>query len=327
MRSIHRILVAIKDPYARSPPALMKAAQLSRALNARLELFHAMTWPLYATPYLYNRGFAGLQTQVEAHLRQRLKALAERLKSRGRQRPLRISVAAEWDMPPYDAVIRRALSVGADMIIAEPHHARRFLPLLHFNDWELLRRSPVPVLLIKRRGRYLHPVVLAAVDPRDREDRRARLDNTILDLSQSVAGALGGKLHTVHAYAPLPSDTRPTHGLDPEMAAALNRALAASAQPYAALLRRYAVPRRRRHLLAMPPAKAIEQTARATLSAIVTVGVLSRHGWRRLQIGRTAETLLDQLSCDLLVVKPLNFKLDITRRPSGPRYVAVPLTA
>jgi hypothetical protein len=202
------------------------------------------------------------ETQVETHVLRRLKAFAERLKNRGRQRPLRISFAAEWDMPPYDAVIRRALGVGADMIIAEPHHARRFLPLLHFNDWDLLRRSPIPVLLIKRPGHYVHPVVLAAVDPLDRDKSRAPLDNAILDLSQSIAKALSGKLHTIHAYVPLPSGTRPNDALDPETVATLSRELAASARQYrATLLRRYSVSHGRQHVLAMPPAGATERTA------------------------------------------------------------------
>jgi nucleotide-binding universal stress UspA family protein len=117
MHSTRRILVAIRDSQLRSVPALGKAAQLGRALNARLELFHAIEWPLYAGPYLYSdRGFADLQAQLEGRV------LRRGLKSRGRQHPLRVRVAAEWDMPAYEAVIRRALAMKADLIIAEAHH-------------------------------------------------------------------------------------------------------------------------------------------------------------------------------------------------------------
>ena len=47
MQAIRRILVAIKDPQARSLPAVAKAAQLARALGAEMELFHAIDAPLY----------------------------------------------------------------------------------------------------------------------------------------------------------------------------------------------------------------------------------------------------------------------------------------
>jgi hypothetical protein len=40
MQHIRRILVAIKDPKARSSPAIVKAAQLAHACGADLELFH-----------------------------------------------------------------------------------------------------------------------------------------------------------------------------------------------------------------------------------------------------------------------------------------------
>ena len=326
MTSIRRILVAIKDPAARSVPALTKAAQLARSLNARLELFHAISWPLYASPYLYSvRSFEQLQQQLHARVLERLERLAAAIHSRGRQRQLRVSVAAEWDLPAYEAIIRRARSTQADLIVAEPHHGRRFLPLLHFNDWELLRQSPIPVLLMKQRRLYSHPVVLAAVDPMNRHDPGTRLDTAILDLSRTLTEALGGKLHAIHAYTPLPSGRMPTDALDAESAARLNQQIATSAQQrYSALLRRYVLPNRRRHLLAMPAAAAIEKTARETRSDIVTLGVVARGGWRRLLVGRTAQLLLDRLSCDLLVVKPAQFKVTIDRRPSGPIYLPLP---
>lgn len=321
MRSIRRILVAIKDPEARPSAALKKAAQLARSLHAHLELFHAMPWPLYASPYLYSdRGFEGLQERVGKRMLQRLDVLARSLRSRGRQPPLHISVAAEWDLPVYEAIIRRARAIKADLIVAEPHHGRRLMPLLHFNDWELMRRSPMPVLLVKRGGLYARPVVLAAVDPQHREDRGAQPDKTILDLSTMLAHRLRGRVHVVHAFVPVPSGTRPTDALDVETAAKLNQKIAAHAQRrFAALLRPYTLPRQRQHLLAMPAADAIRETVADTHSAIVTLGVVARGGWRRLLIGRTAEVLLDRLSCDLLVVKARNFKVDIARRPSGPR--------
>ena len=47
MPAIRRILVAIKDTSARSLPAVEKAAQLARAHKAQLELYHAISEPIY----------------------------------------------------------------------------------------------------------------------------------------------------------------------------------------------------------------------------------------------------------------------------------------
>ena len=325
MHSIRRIVVAIRDPQARSQPALIKAAQLAEGLGARLHLFNALTEPLYLGPYLDSQGaLIDLEARVKARTIERLQRLAQRLRGGAGGKRLRVVLATEWDAPAYEAVLRYARNVRADLIVAEAHHGRRFMPLLHFNDWELLRRSPLPVLLVKRPGRYVRPAVLAAIDPPDIPHRKAGLDDSILSISSNIADALHGQVECVHGYEAVPSGRGWHDALDVETAAALNRQLAASAKaPFEALLRRYQIPKTRGHLLGLPAAEAIERTARSTRSAIVTLGVLARHGWRRLLIGRTAQVLLDRIDADLLVVKPVDFNVAIARRPSGPSYVPV----
>ena len=76
-------------------------------------------------------------------------------KSRSREVGLRVTTAVEWDYPAHEAVIRAATRFRADLIIADCHSGPHHAPwLLHFPDWELLRNSPVPVLLVKNRRPY-----------------------------------------------------------------------------------------------------------------------------------------------------------------------------
>jgi universal stress protein E len=321
VNAIRQIIVAIKEPEARASAAVIKAAQLARALGAKLELFHAMTWPLYA---ISDPDFQQLQSQERARVIDRLEKLGGRLKARGRQRPLQISVAAVWDAPGYEAIIRRATAIHADLIVAGRNGDRHFTPsLLRFTDWELLRNSPVPVLLVKRGGTYHRPVILAAVDPSHSLDKPARLDGAILAASSGLSRALGGRLHAVHAYAPVSGGMHRTGALDAEAAATLNRKLTAAAfKRYDRLLDGYDIRKARRHLLAIPPADAIEEVAIRARADIVALGAISRSGWERLLIGNTAEEVLDPLPCDLLIVKPPHFRARIPRRPTGPRYRA-----
>jgi universal stress protein E len=67
------------------------------------------------------------------------------------------------------------------------------------------------------------------------------------------------------------------------------------------------------------PVDAITEAARKTHSAIVVMGALSRSGYKRLLIGNTAERILDELPCDLLVVKPANFRSRVPRVSRGVR--------
>ncbi|HEX2790836.1 MAG TPA: universal stress protein [Steroidobacteraceae bacterium] len=328
MRSIRRILVAVKEPAARATPAAVKkAVQLARALGARLELFHALTAPIYADTFIYgDRSFSDITRAAQQQAEKRLQALAARLQGRGRR--LRISVAAEWDMPAYEAIIRRAQASKADLIVAERHAGRHIAPgLLHLNDWELLRLSAVPVLLVKKSGLYDRPVVLAAVDPGRRHAKPAGLDAKILAVGSAVSGALRGLLYGVHAYVPVPGGTRPTDALDSDTAASINARMAAGARHrFERALAGVRIPRSRRLLIGRPPIEAISQAASDIGSDIVVMGAVSHSGLRRWILDDTAEGLFDQLSCDLLIVKPARFKSDIARRTSGARLVpAMPL--
>jgi len=324
--TIHRILVAIRDPYARSIPALTKAAQLAQALGARLELFHALTYPIYSA---YEQGFKLLEKQERTRVLDRLQQLADRLKNGRHRAPSDVCVHATWDTPAYEAVIRRATETRADLIIAGVHPGAHFgASLLRMGDWELLRRSPIPVLIVKRSGRYRRPaMVLAAVDPTHAMDKPARLDDCILALAGDLSSGLGARLHTVHATGALEPLPRPQRALTAEAAAArYRRLLSEQFARYQHLLDRHHVPRARRHLLNIPPSDAIQDVAGRLHADLVVVGAMSRRGWQRLLVGNTAEALLDPLSCDLLVVKPPRFKLSIPKQPVGPLYqLAVPL--
>src|SRR6185437_6867625 len=152
MSSIRRILLAVKDPWTRSQPALEKTTQLARALGARVQLFHALSNPLYID-VAEAQGVSLSKLEETEHTRatRRLRILARRLEGAG----VRVEPVVRWDFPPHEAVIRAARSFGADLIVAERHATAHHLAwVLRFTDFELLRLAPVPVLLVKTRQAY-----------------------------------------------------------------------------------------------------------------------------------------------------------------------------
>jgi len=201
MRPIHRILVAIKDPGARSIPAVAKAARLAHACGAHLELFHSIKASVYVnTPAAYEEALLDLYDTQRRQYLQRLGKIAARLRLHG----IKVSTAVEYDYPTHDAIVRRAFLIKADLIVAGSHADRHAAAgLLRLTDWELLRHSPVPVLLVKRSRPYRHPNVLAAVDPCHAHSKPSQLDEEILGVGGAIAAALHGKLHAIHTYAPV----------------------------------------------------------------------------------------------------------------------------
>lgn len=323
MSPIRRILAAVKDPQARRLPGVRKAARLAAALHAELILFHAIAEPLYVggidgdLSLLYDNP-PDIERRTREAQRERLERSARRLRRTG----LEVSVSVAWDYPPYEAVIREAGRVGAGLIVAERHPGRHLAAgLLHINDWELLRRSPVPVLLVKRARPWRQPVVLAAVDPEHAYEKPTRLDQQILRLGATVARALRGSLHAAYAYVPLPLTAFSAGAISDQQVFGLEARAERTAR---ARLQRaigsVEIPRARQHVVGRHPVDAIPQLAARTRSSIVVMGAISRSGFKRLLIGNTAERVLDHLDCDILIVKPAGLVKPPPRARRGARY-------
>ena len=322
MQPMRRILVAVKDPAAKTLPAVLKAAQLARAYGAHLELFHAISTPLYVDAYSYQQSLREMEREIHSSRLGQLQAIAGRLRSKG----LEVSVAAQWDHPAYEAVVRHAIHTKASLIVADCHAKPHILPgLLHLTDWELLRASPIPVLLVKNATPYKRPAILAAVDPSHELAKPVELDGEILNVAGSVAGALHGPLHAVHAYLALPEEPISRRLLSDTQRNKLNaQTEAAAGLNLERTVRAARISKTRCHLVPSHPIAAIEHTARKIHSAIVVMGAISRSGIRRFLFGNTAEYLLDSLPCDLLIVKPSKFSAPLQKRSRGVKFVAAP---
>lgn len=324
MSPIRRILVAVKDPWARSLPAIAKATQLARALGAQVHLFHALSNPLYLDVAEFERvTLSKLEHTEHARAATRLKVLAKRLDKAG----VRVESTVEWDFPPHEAVIRAARRFDAGLIVADRHPTKHHLGwALRFTDFELLRLAPMPVLLVKTRQAYDRPSILAAVDPGHAYSKPLKLDREILQCAGQLTQALRGSLHALFAYNPLPAATIESswalNGVIEEIAA---EAEARARKALAGVLNGAAIPESRRHVVPRHPIDAIKEAAEEVGCSIVAMGAISRSRFTRLFLGNTAERVFDELPCDVLVVKPKRFASRVPRARRGPQLMTLPV--
>lgn len=302
MRTIRRILVAVSELKATAQAPLELAARIARGCGAELELFHSLSAPVYADTVVGDdRTLSAYARETRERALLRLDRLAARLRVDG----LRVAVHAEWDYPPFEAIVRRALASDAGLIVAARRGHHRFRALMGYTDWELLRASPIPVLLTRGRRRRGRAKVLAAVDPRHVNAKPAGLDRQILRLAGQVAGALGAAVQLLHVMEPwLPA--MPLRDLRPEARAALANLSSSSG-----------LGTTRNHLLSGSAAVEIPLAARRLGASLLVMGDMSRRGLQRWFIGDTAERIVDELRCDVLIVKPAGFKARIGRRRRG----------
>jgi universal stress protein E len=322
MRRVRRILLAVKDSQSPATASVAKAAQLALAFGAELEIFHALATSLYSSSYSLSEKRL---TALEADLKTQCLSDLEKIAARLRRDDIKVSISAEWDFPAYEAIVRRAMHIKADLIVIEQHAGRHIAPrLLQLTDWELLRYSPIPVLLVKSSRRYSRPVVLAAVDPSHSFAKPSKLDTEILSVGNLFSQALKGTLHAVHAYGSVPLGVMMGDAMSAQLITDIvSQATTKALSGFESLTAKAQIPKSRRHLLSSVATDAIGQTAQKTGSAIVVMGSISRSGLKRLLIGNTAERVIDQLTCDVLLVKPPRFPNKVERRSRGPRLATV----
>jgi universal stress protein E len=315
---VRRILVALRNDLRAPRGALRKAAALARANGARIELFHAINEPtaLDALRRGWMKGEPG--RKVIATVAERAEKHLARLASHGDLAGLKVTCHASWDFPPHEAIIRRATATDADLILAsvQPKSVGGRL-LLANTDWELIRHSPCPVLLIKSSRPWRKPAVIAAIDPFHAHEKPAALDRRILEAGGCFARELGGALHAFHAYMPLTA-IAPMVASQP-MAVALPPELedvhaTQVKNTFDSVVKRSGIPEKRRHLEMGITQDELNRVVREIGAGLVVTGAVSRSGWRRFLIGSTAERILDSLECDLLIIKPRDFRTRVPRR-------------
>jgi len=316
---IRHILVAIGDLRRTPRNELRKAARLARAARATVELFHAIDEP---DP---ERSFPETATreEVDQHRAAIVEKYQRRLERFARDSALRgvtVRCTAVWDYPPHDAVIRRALATKSGLVIAAAHAHRLGARLLLRNtDWELIRHCPLPLLIVKSAHAYRRPLILAAVDPFHRHARPADLDARLLQAGGELARLLHGNLQVFHAYRPLVSvepmgmamAAAPVM-MPPEVEEAHTEQVT---RVIGQLADKAGVPRTRCHIRMGEVTDELSASARRIGAAIVVMGAVSRSAIARLFIGSAAERTLDQLRCDVLIVKPRGFRSSVERRP------------
>jgi universal stress protein E len=309
-KRIRHILVALGDVGRAPSGELRKAGALARAAGASIELFHALAEPSPKSGH----GVEKARVAAETKSRNRLERFARAAPLRG----LRVKCTTVWDYPAHEAIVRRALTSGADLVIAATHpHRLGGRLLLRNTDWELIRHCPTAVLLVKSNRQYRKPTVLAAVDPFHAHARPADLDPRLLAMGNTFAQLLHGTLHAFHAYmpligvAPLAVTAAPFIVLPPEAEQAHGRVIARAIDQLAEAT---GVPPACRHVHMGDVTGQLTATVKRTRASLVVMGAVSRSALARLLIGNTAERVLDKLSCDVVIVKPRGFKSRVARR-------------
>lgn len=220
---------------------------------------------------------------------------------------------------PFLSIIREVLGSGYDLVIRESEDPDWLERVLGSDDMQLLRHCPCPVWLVDPSDLSHCRRLLAAVDvdphyPADELETRHTLNRRILDLASSIAIAESAELHVVDVWESLSASyagigrklsTEYNERTEKEHARALASLLhetMAAIGPEASSRIEYS-----EHLVAGYPRRQIPDLAEQIEADLVVMGSVARIGVPGLFVGNTAESVLSQIQCSVLVVKPPGF--------------------
>jgi nucleotide-binding universal stress UspA family protein len=221
---------------------------------------------------------------------------------------------------PFIEIIRQVLRHNHDLVIKCTEGAPRLSNMLFGSrDMHLLRKCPCPVWITKSTESTRYRRILAAVD-RDPEDAvKDVLNRQILEMSMSLALAECSELHIAHAWQFAGEDI-------------LRSARTGLSDAEVDAMETEEVNERRRwlkhfvttfstkavnskgdcvsphfHVMKGDAKHAVPATAQELDVDLVVMGTVARTGIAGFFMGNTAETILNQLDCSVLTIKPPGF--------------------
>lgn len=230
---------------------------------------------------------------------------------------------------PFLEIIRCVLRNSHDLVIKLSEGDGLMDRVFGSDDMHLLRKCPCPVWLVKPGSPESYDRIMATVDvnneyPSEELDTRRSLNLQTLEMASALALSDFAELHIVHAWhAALESTMRGAFINRPEAEVAayveaerqhhmanLNNLMDETIGRLGQETLEHIKPET--HLLKGLPQREIPEFSREIKADIVVMGTVARTGLSGFFMGNTAETILNQLDCSVLAIKPPGFETPVT---------------
>ncbi len=318
MKILNSILLVLDDN-DRSQRALNHAQSLAAAHDARLTVVDVK-------PYLdaYTEALADIMPKKELrklvldHRRDQLtRVLARQKSAHGKNAEVKV-----LDGVPFIEIIREALRGKHDLIVkAAEGNAGPSERIFGSTDMHLMRKSPVPVWLLDP-GRTASPErVLAAIDVLAGDEEAIQFNRRILGFAQAAAELSGAELHLLSCWRLVGEETMRQ---SPFLKIESKRVDELLGQTQDRLTRQQNeladwfgktnanAPRLTCHREKGEAREVIRDFIKDRGVDVAVMGTVGRAGVPGLLIGNTAESVLSDVSCSVITLKPDGFETPVS---------------
>jgi universal stress protein E len=277
-------LLVVLDRSSADLALLAKAARLARRFDARLELFLCDAPHAYALKHEYEPSHSD---EVRRNCMAQAIGYLTALQGTADLRDLRVSVSAACESPLYEGIVRKALASRPDLIIKNVSGENSPASVeLDPNDWQLMRKCPVTLLMTRGRSWNTPPRFAAAVDVSAEET--VGLARGIIETAAMLSAAHGSKTDVLYS----------------ESASLADHVRQTRAQTLLELVEQYQVNVGETLVLVGEPERTLPDALAKGNYDVLTLGALTHRPGAVTLVGTLTAKLVDTLDCDFVLVKP-----------------------
>jgi universal stress protein E len=218
-----------------------------------------------------------------------------------------IDVKTVWHNRPYESIIYEVIEQEYDLIVkgTQQHDSLKsviFTP----TDWHIMRKAPVPVLLVKEHDWPIGGQIVAAVNVGVDVADHISMNEEITCQALHFAAMLNSDVHLVNSYPGTPANI----AIEIPQFNPVNYD-ESSKQHHKECMQQHAdkyhITSENCHVDIGLPEDVIPKYAAQLDAELVVLGTVGRQGISAALIGNTAEHVIDKLNCDVLTIKPDGF--------------------
>lgn len=297
-------LLAVIDPDREQQKALIRAIHLAEKSAASVTAFLSIYDFSYEMTTMLS--IEERESMRQAVIEDRTAWLTDMLQDYSNSN-IAIDVKVVWHNRPFEAILHEALEGNYELILKGTHQHDKLKSVIFTpTDWHLMRKSHIPVLLVKEHAWPDNGQILAAINAGTEDQDHQSLNEKISQNALHFCQVLNASTHFVNSFPGTPVNIAiEIPEFDPQ---SYNESVKKHHE--AAMLEhanRYHVPGENCHVNEGLPEDVIPQVANEIDAELVIIGTVGRQGLSAALIGNTAEHVIDMLDCDVLAVKPEGF--------------------
>lgn len=221
-----------------------------------------------------------------------------------KQAGVTIDTKVIWHNRPFESVINFALQGQYDLIVKSTHeHGKLKAVIFTPTDWHLMRKAPMPVLMVKEHDWPVAGKILCAINVASEDKEHHIFNGKIINHAKALARKFAAEVHLVNGYPGTPVNLA-IELPDFDAAAYNNTIKLQHEQRVQYLASAYDIPLECCHVEEGLPEDVIPDVADRIDAELVILGTVGRTGFSAALIGNTAEHVIDSIRCDLLAIKP-----------------------